>query len=89
MAEKIWSDDAWDSYIEWQTENKKMVKKINDLLKDIERNGALQGIGNPEPLKDNWSGYYSRQINEKDRLIYKLVDGKLLIAQCKGHYDDK
>lgn len=89
MAEKIWSDDAWDSYIELQTENKKMVKKINDLLKDIERNGALQGIGNPEPLKGNWSGYYSRQINEKDRLIYKLLDGKLLIAQCKGHYDDK
>ena len=89
MAEKIWSDDAWDSYIELQTENKKMVKKINELLKDIERNGALKGKGNPEPLKGNWSGYYSRQINEKDRLIYKLIDGKLLIAQCKGHYDDK
>lgn len=88
MAEKIWSDDAWDNYIKLQTINKKMVKKINDLLKDIERNGALKGIGNPEPLKGNLSGYYSRQINEKDRLIYKFIDDKLYIAQCKGHYND-
>ena len=66
-----------------------MVKKINDLLKDIERNGLLKGKGNPEPLKDNLSGYYSRQINEKDRLIYKFVDNKLLVTQCKSHYDDK
>ena len=89
MAEKIWSDDAWDSYVKLQTENKRMIKKINDLLKDIERNGNLNGIGSPEPLKGNWSGYYSREINEKDRLVYKMIDGKIYIAQCKGHYDDK
>lgn len=89
MAEKIWSDDAWNSYVKLQTENKRMIKKINDLLKDIERNGASNGIGSPEPLKGNWSGYYSREINEKDRLVYKLTDNKLYIAQCKGHYDDK
>ena len=89
MAEKIWSDDAWDSYVEWQTDNKKILKKINDLLKDIERNGESTGKGRPEPLKGNWSGYYSREINEKDRLVYKITNGKIYIAQCKGHYDDK
>ena len=89
MAEKIWSDDAWDSYIEWQTNDKKILKKINELLKDIERNGNLNGKGSPEPLKGNLSGYYSRQITEKDRLVYKFTDNKLYIAQCKGHYDDK
>ena len=62
MAEKIWADDAWDSYIEWQASDKKILKKINDLLKDIERNGNLYGKGSPEPLKGNLSGYYSRQI---------------------------
>ena len=87
--EKIWTDLAWEKYLSLINENKKMLKKINDLLKDIEWNGLLKGIGNPEPLKDNLSGYYSRQINEKDRLIYKFVDDKLLITQCKGHYDDK
>lgn len=89
MAEKIWSDDAWDSYIEWQTNDKKILKKINELLKDIERNGNLNGKGSPEPLKGNLSGYYSRQITEKDRLVYKFADNKLYIAQCKGHYGDK
>lgn len=87
--EKLWTDLAWEQYIELIDENKRMIKKINDLLKDIERNGLLNGKGNPEPLKGDLSGFYSRQINEKDRLIYKFIDGKLLIAQCKGHYDDK
>lgn len=89
MAEKIWADDAWDSYIEWQTSDKKILKKINDLLKDIERNGNLDDKGSPEPLKGNLSEYYSRQITEKDRLVYKFADNKLYIAQCKGHYGDK
>ncbi len=88
--EKIWTDLAWEQYTDLITENnKQMIKKINDLLKDIERNGLSNGKGNPEPLKGNLSSYYSRQINEKDRLVYKFVDNKLLITQCKGHYDDK
>lgn len=87
--EKIWTDLAWEQYTSLLNENKKMIKRINDLLKDIERNGLLKGIGNPESLKGNLSGYYSRQINEKDRLIYRFIDGKLLITQCKGHYDNK
>lgn len=87
--EKIWTDLAWEQYTNLITENKQMVKKINALLKDIERNGLLNGKGNPEQLKGNLSGYYSRQINEKDRLIYRFVDNKLLITQCKGHYNDK
>lgn len=87
--EKIWTDLAWEQYTNLINENKQMIKKINELLKDIERSGLLKGKGNPEPLKGNLSGYYSRQINEKDRLVYKFVDNKLLITQCKGHYDDK
>lgn len=89
MSEKLWSDDAWASYLIWQNENKKIIKKINDLIKDIERNGALNGIGHPESLKGNLSGYYSRKINDKDRLVYKILDNNILyIAQCKGHYGD-
>lgn len=87
--EKIWTDLAWEQYTSLINEDKQMIKKINDLLKDIERNGLLKGKGSPEPLKGNLSGYCSRRINEKDRLVYRLVDNKLLIAQCKGHYDDK
>ena len=89
MAEKIWSDDAWDSYLLWQMEDKKTVKKINDLIKDIERNGVSSGKGKPEILTGNLSGYFSRRINDKDRLIYKIVNNKIYIAQCKGHYNDK
>lgn len=88
--EKIWTDLAWEQYTILISENnKQMIRKINDLIKDIERNGVLNGRGNPEALKGNLSGYYSRQINGKDRLVYRLINNQLLIAQCKGHYDDK
>ena len=69
---------GWDEYTEWQTEDKRMLKKINQLIKDIIRNGNT-GIGHPEPLKDNLSGYWSREID----------DDRIEIAQCKGHYSDK
>ena len=89
MSEKIWSYDAWDDYLYWQTQDKKTIKRINQLIKDIERNGPLTGIGEPEALKGNLQGEFSRRINEKDRLVYHIEDGRIYIAACRGHYDDK
>ena len=89
MSEKIWSDDAWNDYLYWQTQDKKTLKRINQLIKDIERNGAMYGIGEPEALKGNLQGEFSRRINEKDRLVYHLEDGRIFISHCKGHYRDK
>ena len=89
MTEKIWSDEAWEDYLYWQAQDKKTIKRINLLLKDIERNGCLEGIGNPEPLSRNLQGSFSRRINEKDRLVYRIEDDRIYIAHCKGHYDDK
>lgn len=85
---KIWSDEAWEDYLYWQTQDKKTLKRINALIKDIDRNGAMNGIGDPEALKGNLQGYFSRRINEKDRLIYRIENDKILIAQCRGHYYD-
>ncbi len=89
MSEKIWSDEAWGDYLFWQTQDRKTLKKINSLIKDIESNGPLSGIGEPELLKGDFSGHYSRRINEKDRLVYRMEDSRIYIAQWKGHYDDK
>ena len=89
MSEKIWSDDAWDDYLYWQTQDKKTLKRINLFIRDIERNGPLVGIGEPEALKGNLQGEFSRRINGKDRLVYHIEDGRIYIAACRGHYDDK
>ncbi len=86
---KIWHDDAWNEYLYWQTQDKKTLKKINDLVKDIERNGAESGIGKPEPLKGNLTGFFSRRIDDANRLIYKVSEETLEIISCKGHYGDK
>ncbi|NLW82190.1 MAG: Txe/YoeB family addiction module toxin [Desulfovibrionales bacterium] len=83
---KVFSDIGWADYVYWQTQDKKTLRRINALLQDIERNGN-QGIGNPELLK-GLSGYWSRRINEKDRLVYKVGNGEILIAQCRTHYGD-
>ena len=86
--DKIWTDDAWEQYIYWQTQDKKTLKKINKLIDDICRRGN-DGLGHPEPLKENLSGLWSREIDEKNRLIYK-IDGEVVrIYQCKSHYGDK
>lgn len=85
---KIGDDDAWEDYVYWQTQDKKTLKRINALLKDIDRNG-YEGIGKPEPLTGNWSGYWSRRIDEKNRLVYRIVDETIRIAQCRTHYGDK
>ncbi len=79
------SMQAWKDYLFWQQHDKKILKRINTLLKDIQRNG-YDGIGKPEALKENLSGYYSRRIDNKHRLVYKIVDNIIHIASCKGHY---
>lgn len=90
MNDKIaFTAKALNEYIEWQTEDKRTLKKINQLIKDIIRNGN-DGIGSPEPLKGNLSGYWSREIDSKNRLIYCISNnGGIEIIQCRGHYSDK
>lgn len=83
---KIWFDEAWEDYIYWQTQDKKTIKRINMLVKDIERNGAETGIGKPEPLRENLNGYWSRRIDEKNRLVYKVENDELQIISCREHY---
>lgn len=80
-----WSLHAWEDYVYWQQNDKKLLKRINTLIKDIVRN-PFDGIGDPEPLKHNWSGYWSRRINREHRLVYKIVDSTVIIAQCRYHY---
>ena len=88
MSEKIWSDDAWEDYLLWQNSDKKIVKRINQLIKDIERNGCFDGIGKPEALTGDLGGEFSRRIDEKNRLVYHMEDKRIFIVQCKGHYQD-
>lgn len=84
---KIWSDEAWDDYLYWQTQDKKTLKRINELLKDIERNGLSRGIGKPEPLR--YRKGWSRRIDDANRLIYNFNEkGELWIISCRGHYED-
>ena len=84
---KIWSDDAWDDYLYWQTQDKKTLKKINDLIKDIDRNG-YNCKGKPEPLSGNFASFWSVHIDKKNRLIFRITDDILEIAQCRTHYKD-
>ena len=85
---KKWHDDAWEDYLYWQKEDKKVLKRINTIIKDIERE-PFNGIGKPEPLLNNLSGFWSRRIDEKNRIVYRVRDGHLEIAQCGSHYRDK
>jgi len=86
---KTFSERGFEDYLYWQTHDKKILKKINDLLKDIERNGALKGIGKPEKLSENLQGYFSRRIDKKNRLVYKIFENSIEIYQCREHYGDK
>jgi toxin YoeB len=83
-----WTDTGWSEYVYWQTQDRKTLRRINKLLNDIQRNGS-SGIGNPEALTGNWNGWYSRRIDEKNRLIYCIRNGNTIIASCRGHYGDK
>ena len=84
---KIWSDKAWDDYLYWQTQDKKTLKKVNQLVKDIERSN-FEGIGKPEALKGNLSGFWSRRIDDANQLIYRINGEFIDILSCKGHYED-
>lgn len=83
---KIWFDEAWEDYIYWQQQDKKTLKRINALLKEIEREN-FKGIGKPEPLKGELSGFWSRRIDDTNRIVYRIAEGRLEILSCKGHYD--
>ena len=82
----VFVDESWEDYLYWQKTDKKMLKRINDLLKDITRN-PYSGIGKPEPLKYKYKGFWSRRINDEHRLIYQAKEGEILIAKCRFHYE--
>lgn len=83
----LWEDRAWADYLHWQTQDKKTLKRINAIIKDIERN-TFDGIGKPEPLKGNLRGMWSRRIDDSNRIVYYEQDSIIFIVSCRGHYDD-
>ena len=82
-----WDFEAWEEYLYWQSQDKKMLKRINQLIKDIKRN-PFEGIGKPEPLKENLTGFWSRRIDEEHRIVYAVEEESVIIISCKGHYWD-
>ena len=85
---KIWSDDAWEDYLYWQTQDRRTLKRINSLIKEVDRNG-YKCVGKPEALIGNLTGYWSLRIDVKNRLVFRIIDGAIEIAQCRTHYGDK
>ena len=81
----LWEERAWDDYCYWQKQDKKTLKRINMIIKDIQRD-SFNGIGKPEPLKDNLSGYWSRRIDNVNRIVYVVDDFYITIISCKNHY---
>ena len=82
----LWEDRAWNEYLHWQTQDKKTLKRINMLIKDIQRN-VFEGIGKPEPLKGSLSGLWSRRIDDTNRIVYFVEQETIYIISCKGHYE--
>ena len=80
-----WTDDAWDDYVYWQVQDKKTLKRINKLITDTKRS-PFEGIGKPEPLKENLSGFWSRRVDESNRLVYAVNDSHITIISCLYHY---
>lgn len=81
----VWTDEAWQDYLYWQTQDKKTLKRINLLINDTKRS-PFAGIGKPEPLKENLSGFWSRRIDDTNRLVYAVADKALTIISCRYHY---
>ena len=82
----LWEDRGWEDYLYWQMQDKKTIKRINAIIKDAQRN-PYDGLGKPEPLKENLSGFWSRRINDSDRLVYDFENGQLRVISCRGHYE--
>ena len=85
---KCWTDDAWEEFEYWTEQDKKILRQIKKLLKDIDRN-RYKGLGHPEPLTGDLSGYWSRHIDEKNRIVYKIENDIVKVIQCGSHYKDK
>ena len=83
----LWEDRAWNDYLYWQEQDKKTLKRVNALIKDIQRT-TFEGIGKPEPLKGSLSGLWSRRIDETNRIVYYEQSGIIYIVSCRGHYDN-
>ncbi len=81
----VFAEQAWEDYLYWQKTDKKLLERVNTLIKDV-THSPFSGIGKPEPLKNALSGYWSRRINEEHRIVYKIVDGSVFIAQLRYHY---
>ena len=82
---KVWHEDAWEEYLSWQHDSR-TLRRINQLLQSIDRNGT-SCIGNPEPLRNNLSGWWSVRINQTDRIVFRIIDDAIEILACKGHYE--
>ena len=87
MNNIMFTERAWEEYCYWQNQDRKTLKRLNQLLIDIKRN-EFAGIGKPEPLKNDLSGFWSRRIDEANRIVYRIVNEQIEIVQCKGHYND-
>ena len=87
VSQVQWDFDAWEDYLYWQNHDKKVLRQINKLVKDISRS-PFEGLGKPEPLRENLSGLWSRRINKEHRLVYLVRENTVLIFSCRGHYDD-
>lgn len=85
MSKLSFTEIAWSEYLSWQAQDKKTLKRINELLRDVQRS-PFTGIGKPEPLKK--SPFWSRRIDGTNRFVYEVLDGEILIVQCKGHYEE-
>ena len=84
----LWHESGWDDYIWWQSQDKKTLKRINALIKDMQRT-PYEGLGKPEPLKENLTGWWSRRMDESNRIVYRVKDNALVIAACRNHYGDE
>ncbi len=87
MSKIVFSEQAFEEYLYWQVQDRKVLKRINLLLKDISRD-PFSGLGKPEGLKENLSGLWSRRIDDRHRLVYRVVDDKIEVYQCRGHYEN-
>ncbi|MEY8260518.1 Txe/YoeB family addiction module toxin [Oscillospiraceae bacterium 50-60] len=85
MLDLLFLPEGWEDYLYWQTQDKKTLRRINALIKDIQRN-PFEGIGKPEPLKGSCQSWWSRRIDETNRIVYKVEGGQIVLAQCRTHY---